>query len=393
MPPTNHAKLSPSAADRWLQCPASIRMEASLPPEERDEDSFFAREGTAAHALAELYAAEEFGIMDPDERKEVRAAWRKEFSEFVDDLPTMGEHVNSYTDMLREHAQNLGDYFQVLLEQRLRIEGVKNCFGTSDAVLVGSDAIEICDFKYGRGVQVDAPGNPQLRLYALGALDAFDGLLGKVSTVRMTIFQPRIHHVSVDEMTAEELRAWRKDVVIPAAVSALGPDAPFGPSESACRWCPASGRCRAQVQAFALKEFDELDPELLSPRELGEFLDRATALENLISAARKKSLEMIYNQGLHVDGWKVVKSGGRRFIADEDGIIKRLVDAGFEQSDVSDRKPKTLGKLESLVGKQQFDEIAGEFVSKHPGKPSLVPESDRRQALSSVVEAAKELML
>ena len=192
---TDHAVLSPSAAHRWLRCPASVLASAGI-----DRPSPYAEEGTLAHLAAELAAADAFGI---------GPAWTGEGSGFDAD---MLEAAQAYASALAAMAADMGPLTQIRLEQQVDT-GVPECWGTADAVLVSLNVLHVVDFKYGKGVIVSAEDNPQLMLYAVGALDAYD-LLSTVTEVRMTIFQPRVDNISTVTMTADDLRAWR-DTVIP----------------------------------------------------------------------------------------------------------------------------------------------------------------------------------
>ena len=385
MPPLKHAKLSPSSAERWISCPASIRMAAAVPQE--DTGSIYALEGTAAHALAEIKArAALLGDDDPG----ARAAWEKEFPQFAIDAD-MEAHADAYVEFLRERLE--ADPLSVLmLEQRLDT-GVPTCWGTSDAVIVSPDHVEIVDFKYGAGVPVSALGNPQARLYACGALDMYDGLLGDIGSITTTIYQPRLNNVSSETIQATELRTWR-GWVIPIAESALGPDAPFGPSEEACRWCPAAGRCRAQVEAATSEDFGH-DPELLSAEELAEQLGRVKFVKQWLAALEAQGLRMAYADGVDIPGWKVVRSGSRRTIPDEEGAILHLTQStDFEVEQFAKLKLRTLGDLEKLLGKgAAFTAALGDYVVMSEGNPSLVPESDRRKAISREADAASDFLV
>lgn len=248
-----HALLSPSSAERWLSCPASIRMSREVPT---PPSSVYADEGTACHALAEIEARHALLLPEqgPDAYQADLASWRQEWTAYADSESDMRTHALAYVALLRDLlAEENGS--QLLLEQRLQT-GVPSSWGTSDAVIVSSTRVIVVDLKYGVGIQVYAAGNPQLRLYAIGALETFGDMLGVVDKVRYVVFQPRIAHVDSEEITATELRAWR-DSLIPVAEQALGPDAPFGPSEEACRWCPASGQCKAQLEYFVREAFGD----------------------------------------------------------------------------------------------------------------------------------------
>lgn len=384
--PDAHARLSPSGSERWLQCPASIRMEEQVPPE---PESSYAREGTAAHALAEIEASFQLLGEDTATYDQRVQDWYQEYLQDVDDLPEMEEYVQGYVGLLRERLENYPSSV-LMLEQRLDT-GVPTCWGTSDAVIVSPVHVEIVDLKYGKGVAVEAEGNPQLRLYALGALDTFGDMLGETQEVLMTVFQPRLGNCLTEKLHPDELRAWRA-WVLPVADQALNdPEAPFGPSETACRWCPASGRCRAQLEDVFKDGFDEIDPAILTPEEVAETQARLPQIRDWLEAFEKAALTMAYSESRPIPGWKVVMSSGRRYFADEVGAIDLLSTVyGYDLDEISRRKIIGIGDMERLLkrDKQPFT-IVEPFIRKGDGKPSLVPESDKRRAVTPETEATK----
>jgi hypothetical protein len=236
-------------------------------------------------------------------------------------------------------------------------------------------------------VAVEAKGNPQLRLYALGALDNYGDMLGDTEIVRITVHQPRLDHVLTDEMTPEALREWRSTIV-PIAALALTDDAPFGPSETACRWCPASGRCRAQLEKALAEDFG--DPDQLSPEEISAALGRVPEIKIWLAALEESALQSAYGEGVPIPGYKVVLSGGQRKIVEQGEAIQRLVKNGYDFEEVAVTKIKGIGDLEKLLSKKRFTELLAEFVERTPGRPSLVPESDKREPISPHGEAIKE---
>lgn len=377
--PGLHATLSPSAASRWIKCPASIRMEEAVPPQ---KESTYAREGTAAHARAEMLARHLI-LGEPLDDEDVDA-WRAEYDISDEADAEMEEHALAYVDLLRSRlAANPGSV--LLLEQRLPT-GIKSCWGTSDAVIVSPEVVESVDFKYGLGVKVDAQANPQLRLYGVGALDTFGDLLGDVQTVRLTVHQPRLGHTDTEELSAAELREWR-DSIKPVAEVALGPNAPFGPGEDTCRWCPASGRCRAQMEFATQRDFAKADT--LDEYEVAELLERVPAIEAWCAALKDYALNRAYSEGVAIPGFKVVMSGGRRSITDPDGALAALTAIGYDKDAVSTRKMKALGDLETLL-RGDFEVAVAPFITKGKGSPSLVPESDKRVAISPESTAAED---
>ena len=382
MPPQAHARLSPSASERWIECPASIRMEAQVP---KPPESSYATEGTAAHALAEIKASLAFDIINNRQAAHRRVAWRKKFSIEPEVEAEMDVHTDAYVELVKERAARY-PHTQVMFEQRLNT-GVPTCWGTSDTVLVSPVHVEIIDFKYGAGVAVDAEGNPQLRLYALGALDTYGDVLGETEMAFSTVFQPRMdNHVLTEEITPAALRAWRESI-LPIAALALGEDAFFGPSETACRWCPASGRCRAQLEDVFQDDAFTAPPETLTPQEVADTLGRVKSVRIWLEAFEASALDMAYSEHKEIPGYKVVMSGGRRYVANEEKALDALLETGLTPMEVGKFKLKGIGDLEKLLGKDDFSGVLGPYVQKTEGKPSLVPESDRRNATSPTAGA------
>jgi len=264
---------------------------------------------------------------------------------------------------------------------------VPSCWGTSDAVIVSPVHVEIVDLKYGQGVWVEARGNPQLRLYGVGALEAFGDILGEAEFVRVTVYQPRLNNTASEELSAAELLAWR-DSIIPIAEAALGHDAPFGPSDVACRWCPASGQCAAQLQYATALDFG-VAPELLSEEDLADALNRIPQIEAWCAAVRDLALDWAYSKGKTIPGYKVVRSGGKRFVQDPEGALGALTAIGYALDEVSKRKINGIGELEKLLG-GDFSVAVGPFIAKTEGSISLVTEDDRRASIEPNSEAAKE---
>ena len=383
----------------WISCPASIAMKEKYG--KKDEDSIYAREGTIAHALGELEAGLHFGLINRAQYARGKVAWRREFdAQNYDDstLEEMEGHVRAYVALIQERMTRR-PMSQLFLEQRMD-SGIPTCWGTSDTVIVSPTHIEIIDLKYGAGVPVSAIGNSQLRIYGLGALDTFGDLLGNVDTVYTTVFQPRaIDEPSTEELSADELRAWRTEVALPAAELALGDDAPFGPSEKACRWCPAAGFCTARIEKTVVEDFGSpyaeeapipVAAEVMTPEQLGLVLERIPAIKAWCADVEKHALEAAYAQGKKIPGWKVVLSGGRRGITDDSAAIQTLIDAGFKAEQVATFKAKGIGELEKLVGKKELPELLGDLLAKSRGRESLVPESDKREAITPALSAADD---
>jgi hypothetical protein len=195
-------------------------------------------------------------------------------------------------------------------------------------------------------------------------------------------------NVGTEEIAADDLRAWR-DSLLPIAESALGDDAPFGPSEDACRWCPAAGQCRAQLEWATSLDFGT-DPDALSNEDIADALERIPAIIQWCEAVKVIALDKAYSKHESIPGWKVVRSGGRRSIPDSEGAIEALLSVGHDLNEISTRKIKGIGELEKLLGKPEFVRVLEPFVIKGTGSPAIVPEEDGRPAINPNTEAAKE---
>jgi len=382
-----HATLSPSSAERWLVCPASLRMIASLDRVD-DGGSEYAAEGTRAHDLAEIEAAYVFDLTSKPQYRAFKAAWLKRAEEHGDDVEEMERHVQTYVYMLQDVAADLAEdgHVSVRLEERVQT-GVPGCWGTADAVLLTPRRLHTVDFKYGRGVRVEAEGNPQLRLYAVGALELLD-LLGTVEEVGMSICQPRTGGMSHDRMSAVDLYRWRDEVVMPAARATQHPDALFGPSEEACRWCPAAGVCGPRKAHIVDREFG--NPNLLAEEDLAGAVLMLSEIRDWCNAVEAEALKQAYSEGKTLPGLKVVLSGGKRSIPDQEKAIETLVGAGYDRSQVARESVQTLSALERLVGKRNLPELLGPLLVKSDGKPALVPVDDPRQEVTKLAEAQDE---
>ncbi len=365
----SHAVLSPSASGRWMQCPASIRMSRDLPPQEQSE---YAREGTAFHTLAELsadYFLDNCSLQEYQQRfldwaLEAEDGWRKEQLGYLDD----------YLVFLQEAVDEEPDA-RVYLEVRVDT-GVPGCWGTGDVIIVFRDRIKVIDIKYGAGMRVSAVGNSQLMLYGVGALSLVEDPL-TIKEITVVIWQPRVNNISEYTIPRMELIKWRDDL-IPTAKLALGEDAPFGPSEDACRWCPVAGECKARMKYMIERDFG--NPDFMTGEEMAEAFSRGPDLKKWVDAVSDAALKRAYETAGSVPGFKVVKSGGRRSIKNAEKAIQILLDAGYSPDDVFTKKPATLGELDKLTGGgDKLQSLLRGLLVKSDGKLSLVADSDRRQ--------------
>jgi hypothetical protein len=269
----------------------------------------------------------------------------------------------------------------VCIEQRLDLrEFVPEGFGTADCLVIGGAIMHIVDFKYGVGVLVEAERNPQMMLYALGGLSMF-GSLYDVSEVRMSIYQPRRENVSTWSIAADELMAWAEETVKPRAQMAFKGEGDFAAGVW-CQFCRAASRCRARAEAQLCMAQDEFRlPPLLTDDEIAELLPRLPEMVKWANAVSAYALEAAVNHGKSWQGFKLVAGRSVRKYSDEEKVAEAAKAAGFK--DIFDHKLITVTKMEKLMGKDTFNEVLGNFVIKPQGKPTLVPESDKRPAINA----------
>lgn len=377
----DHARLSPSASHRWMNCPGSVHLAEQCPPQ---GGSSYTEEGTQAHALAELKLRQfnDEGSSDFFAKQLENA--RNEFEYYCGE---MDEATNFYFDIVTEKVIEGGPDAELMIEQRFSLDKwVPDSFGSADAVIIAGHTIEVCDLKYGKGVKVDAVGNPQLRLYGLGAAELF-GDLYDFDTVRVTIIQPRLDHVSTEEISLEDLRAWAENEVAPKAQMAMN-NSDVVQCGDWCQFCPAKAICRARAEAnLELARYDFKKPALLTDEEIGEVLRQAEEVQKWVSDVSAYALEQVL-AGKQYDGWKLVEGRSIRKYADEIKVADTLKAAGYDEAMLYERKLNGITNMEKLVGKKKLTELLGNLLVKPAGKPVLVPESDKREAINTT-EAAK----
>jgi len=377
-----HALLGASKAAQWINCPPSARIQESV-PEKRSE---YADEGTAAHELAEIKLNYRILPCNSKQRKTLdERLKRAKAGQYYG--PEMENAVQGYVELVEERfmaAKARSSDAVVLLEERLDFtEWVTQGFGTGDVVLIADGVLEVIDLKYGKGVPVSAYKNPQLRLYGLGAWWGYNYLYA-INEVHMTIIQPRLDNVSTDIMPLQELLDWAGSVVKPAAVLAFAGKGDFCAGDH-CRWCKVKGNCRARadenMKALA-HEFK--DPALMSNEEIGSILFITEQLQSWAKDVQTYANEQAL-KGNPIPQWKLVEGRSNRSITDKDAAIKALKATELEQEKYL--KPEELlgiGELEKRIGKKEFAELMGSLIVKPPGKPVLVPETDKRSELNSV---------
>lgn len=377
-----HALLGASGAHRWLHCTKSARLEAGF----ADTTSEAAREGTLAHELAEVKVRHYFYKADFGKTKLDRAVKKLKAQELWQD--EMDRYTDEYLDYIKSVALSYPSEPSVMLEKRVSYNTyAPEGFGTADCILLGGGTLHIIDFKYGKGVPVSADHNPQLSLYALGAFEAYQ-FLYPIENIRLSIVQPRLDNFSEWGCSLMGLLAWGEYVKTRAALAWKG-EGEFAPGEETCRFCRARAQCRARADyntrlAFSIEEL----PPLISPEEAGK---RLLALEDV--AKYQKDLQAWALSeclaGREVPGWKAVEGRSIREWTDMKKAFQTLKENEIPEALLYEKKPLTLSQIEKAVGKKEFQEIAGGFITKPPGKPALVKETDKRPAITNTITAEK----
>lgn len=368
-----HALLSASGAHRWLECTPSAQLELQFP----QSASEYAEEGTAAHELCELTARYWLGEISEAEYENQRDELAK--GKYYN--AEMQECANDYAKFVAEKTaaarETCEDAFTALEVRVDFSKYVKDGFGTGDCIIVSDNVLEIIDFKYGKGVRVEAAGNPQMKLYALGAYLEYNTLFD-IDSVRMTIFQPRLSGVqSSDEITVKELLEWAEKYVKPRAKLAYKGEGEFAPSEEVCKFCRAKAQCKARADKN-LKLFDEApDVLLLTPEDAGKILEQAGDIQSWL-ADLESLVSSTLLAGQPVEGWKMVEGRSNRRFADELKVVAAMKSAGYDESLLYERKLITLTQMEKDFGKKAVAETLGELIVKPQGKPTLAPAKDKR---------------
>ncbi|MCQ55217.1 DUF2800 domain-containing protein [Listeria monocytogenes] len=385
--PEIHAKLSASGSSRWLNCTPSIALEAKFP--EQKNGGVFAQEGTLAHSFAELLLQKFNG--DVAKAEYARKLNRLKKNSLYD--ASMIDHVEVYTTIVIEKFQeaHAADKNAVLsIEQQLDYsEYARGGFGTGDAVIVGNGVVEIIDLKYGKGVPVSAKENSQLMLYGLGAYNAFE-LDYDLHTVRMTIVQPRLDDVTEFEMEVSDLLDWAENVVKPAALLADAGKGELNPGPW-CKFCRARSICKARAEAnLALTSYDFKDPRLLQPDEIAKVLGQVAELKSWVEDVKSFALKEAESRGIEFPGWKLVEGRSNRRYADAEMVQAMMELEGYSEEELLSKKLISLTDMEKLVGKKQVSAILGDLIEKPAGKPTLVVETDKRQAIKLKSDAADD---
>lgn len=367
-----HALLSASGSHRWLECTPSAKLGEKFPA----STSEYAEEGTTAHELA--YITAKYWLNEITEAEYENA--REELSKNKYYNAEMQDCANAYGKFVAEKFKTAKaaceDAF-VELEVTLDFsKWVKNGFGTGDCIIVADGTLEIVDFKYGKGVRVEATRNPQMMLYALGAYSKYGTLFG-ITNVCMTIYQPRLSgEQSSDEITLDELLEWGNNYVKPRARLAYKGEGEFAPSAETCKFCRAKETCRARAEQN-LSLFDNApDNELISVDEAAQILDRAGDIKSWLDDLEKVVTSALKN-GEKVVGWKLVAGRSNRKFSDENEVVAAMLRAGYDEEKLFSRSLLTPAQMEKVFG-AEAKKILAPLIIKPQSAPTLAPETDKR---------------
>ena len=359
-----HSKVGPSSLYRGIHCTGSVGLTAQM----EEETSSFAEEGTAAHSLAEWKLRK--ALKQRAGRRPTSDYWTDEMEEFTDN------YRDFCMDQFGEAKKVCPDAI-TFVEQRVSVEEyAPGCFGTVDFMVIADKTLYVTDLKYGRGVQVDSENNPQLMAYGLGALDIAAPIFD-VEEVVLTIYQPRLYHVSTWRISVDDLLKWANEVLRPKIEEAFSDHATFAAGDW-CRFCKARNTCRERADHYMkLIDMEFQPPALLTDDEIAEVMSQAEELSHWVSDVMAYASAQAIENGKHWNGYKLVEGRAvRKFSCDDATIEEAAKQAGY--TDIYNRSLITLTAFEKLMGKDTFQDVLGKYVTKPAGKLMLVPASDKR---------------
>lgn len=378
-----HALLSASASSRWLNCTPSVRLEEQFP----ESTSTYAEEGTLAHEIAELKLRKYYTEPMSQRTFNTRLNKMKKHELYQEE---MLKHTDTYLEYLQSLTIGMKSTPYVAVEKRIDYSAyAPEGFGTVDCLIISSDTLYVTDFKYGKGVSVSAENNPQMKLYALGALIEYS-FLYPIKSIKLAIIQPRLNSISEFDLTADELLAWGEEIK-PIAQQAFNGEGDFVPGEH-CKFCKAKAQCKARAEQYtALEDFTSMHPGLLTNADIGEILQRAEGIESWVKALKDFALAESL-KGAEISGWKAVEGRGSRCFTDLDKAFAHLKENGIDEALLFERVPLTVSKIEKVLKTEQFRSLLEEpgLVQKSAGKPTLAPINDKRKQIFNSPDASED---
>jgi len=378
---TDHAKLSPSGASRWLQCTPSAALEAKMPY----STSTFAEEGSFAHGFGELLIRNSLGRVSDAALKDAMVNIKKN----AHYCEAMHEYMEQYRAFVLEQfseAQMRTSDAVIDVEVKVDItEYVPEGFGTVDILIVSDQIMHIIDLKYGAGVPVSCKENKQMMLYALGALRDMD-MLYDIKDVQMTIYQPRLDNISSWTLGAAELRNWGEGYLKPRAEMAFKGEGEFVAGDH-CRFCKIKNRCRALAdQNLEIAKYKFREAPLLADSEIADILVRTSLFVNWINGVNDYALAEALN-GKKFEGFKLVEGRSVRSYSNADAVADKLTSNGIPEALIYEKKLLGITAMEKAITKKTFTTLLDDLITKPPGKPTLVEVSDKRAEINSLDKA------
>ena len=387
--PGQHARLSASSAARWLNCPPSAMLAEQFP----DTGSKYAAAGTLAHSIAELKARKHF--LEPMSARTFNARMKKLKADPSYDSG-MDAATDAYLDELKRISMLYDELPFVALEVRVDYSHIApEGYGTADCVMIAGEDIHIVDYKNGAGVPVEAERNPQLMLYALGALKVYEPIFGdSLKTICLHIVQPNAGGCKQWALPATELHAWGAGLV-ETAEKAYNGEGEYNPGPWCDdHFCPARATCMARAKkmlGLTATAEEKPDPALIDDDELGQVLAQAESLQKWVKALQDHAFNRAM-AGNRIGGYKLVEGRRSREWKDQtQAFLTMIHERSIPEALLWERKPVTVAALEKSLGKAQFREAAEDLVETLPGKPALVPESDRRPEWTPAAAAFSEV--
>lgn len=384
----DHALLSASGSSRWLTCTPSARLEDQF----EETTSMYAEEGTLAHEIAELKLRRYF--VEPISQRafntRLNKMKKKEFNGEVLYQDEMLKHTDNYLDYLKGISLSLSSQPYVAIEKKIDYSSfAPEGFGTVDGLMIGGDTMYVTDFKYGKGVAVSAEDNSQMKLYAIGAYLEYS-FLYPIKQIHLAIIQPRLNSISEYTLSIDELLAWGEEIK-PIALKAFNGEGDYASGDH-CKFCRAKAQCRARAEQFsALDDFKQMKPPLITNEEVGQFLEKGQGIAAWIKALQDYALTESL-KGNEIQGWKAVEGRGSRSYVDQDKAFEHLKENNIAEAILYDRIPLTVPKLEKELGKAEYRTLLEEpgHVQKSPGKPTLAPITDKREAVTNSPAASED---
>jgi hypothetical protein len=379
-----HALLSASGAARWINCTPSARLEEKCNASSTSSTSSdYADEGTLAHEIASLFLFRYRGDINKNifetELKGLKAnrLYKKEMLIEVDKYTSYV--IDAYTEAKKRTKGS-----KLIIEEKLDFSGlVENGFGTGDAIIISDGELEIIDLKYGMGIKVDAENNSQLKMYAAGALFAFE-LAFDITSIKMTIVQPRLDSILSAIISPKALIDWGNKIVRPAAILATNGEG-LQHSGDWCRWCKVKPMC-ATIAAdnIRLARNDFKDPHLLSDNQIEEVFKQIPILQDWAASVADYMLSKA-KEGKIWKGYKLVEGRSIRKWIDEEKVISWLR-LNHKEHEFMISKLAGIPAIEKLTKDKEY---LNSLIYKPTGAPTLVPESDKRQKIEGKIDQIK----